>query len=274
MRNIYFYILNLLFLSLQISNCKGYNTDRPNVILIMTDDQGYGDLACLGNPIIKTPNLDKLHGESIRFTDFHVNPFSAPTRAALMTGRMSDRTHVWTTVYLRNHLSIKETTMAEFFEASGYRTGHFGKWHLGENYPYRPVDRGFHQWVGHGDGGTSTTSDYWSNDRMNDTYYRNGEWEKFNGFGNDVFFSEAMKFISESQCRKKPFFVYLATNIPHGPMSVPEEWREPYVDQEIPGSSPWGDTKDLYATHSHFDENLGKLRKFLKDIVYINHKNH
>jgi len=230
---------------------------KPNVILIMTDDQGYGDLACHGNPVIKTPNLDALYSQSARFTNFHVNPFCSPTRAALLTGRMSDRTHVRTTVYSRNHLNRDETTMAEFFKATGYRTGHFGKWHLGRNYPYRPIDRGFDQWVGHGDGGTGTASDYWGNDKMNDTYRRNGKWEKFAGFCTDIYFDESMKFIGKN--KDKPFFVYLATNVPHRPWNVPRAWTRPYQ-----GRLP-GETADFYATISRFDYNLGRLRKFLAD---------
>jgi arylsulfatase B len=231
--------------------------NQPNVILIMTDDQGYGDLACHGNPIIKTPNLDTLHAESVRFTNFHVNAFCSPTRASLLSGRMSDRTHVRTTVYGRNHLNRDETTMAEFFKATGYRTGHFGKWHLGRNYPYRPIDRGFDRWVGHGDGGTGTSSDYWGNDKMNDTYWRNGKWEKFSGFCTDIYFDESMKFIDEA--KGEPFFVYLATNVPHSPWNVPKAWRQPY-EGELPSR-----IVDFYATISRFDYNLGRLRKFLAD---------
>lgn len=251
-------LLSLTAASCVVTNRTG-SSKRPNVILIMTDDQGYGDLACHGNPIIKTPNLDVLHSESARLTNFHVNAFCSPTRAALLTGRMSDRTHVRTTIYSRNHLNREETTMAEFFKATGYRTGHFGKWHLGQNYPYRPIDRGFDQWVGHGDGGTGTSSDYWGNDKMNDTYYRNGEWEKFSGFCTDIYFDETMKFIEKTE--DKPFFVYLATNVPHGPWNVLSSWRRPY---ETEGNLPSG-TVDFYATISRFDYNLGRLRKFLAD---------
>jgi arylsulfatase A-like enzyme len=242
---------------------KSLELSKPNVILIMTDDQGYGDLACHGNPYIETPNLDKLYSESVRFTNFHVNPFCAPTRAALMTGRFSDLTRVRTTINLRNHLDVTETTMAEYFKASGYKTGHFGKWHLGRNYPFRPIDRGFDQWVGHGDGGTGTSSDYWGNDKMNDTYIRNGKWEKFEGFSTDIYFDEAIKFINMNQ--NEPFFIYLATNVPHAPWNVLKEWREKYegkLDQfETGGRS----VIDFFATISHFDENLGRLRKYLDD---------
>ncbi len=232
------------------------STKKPNVILIMTDDQGYGDLSCHGNPVLKTPNLDALHGESARLTNFHVSPFCAPTRASLLTGRFSDRTHVRTTVYSRNHLNRAETTMAEFFKASGYHTGLFGKWHLGRNMPYCPIDRGFDQWVGHGDGGTGTSSDFWGNDKMNDTYMRNGVWERFSGFCTDIYFDEAMQFIDKTE--NEPFFVYLPTNVPHKPWHIPLEWRAPY-EGKVPEA-----TVDFFATIARFDENLGRLRRFLK----------
>lgn len=247
-----------------ISSCSTNVEDKkPNVILIMTDDQGYGDLACHGNEFIETPNLDKLHSESIRFTNFHVNPFCAPTRAALMTGRFSDLTHVRTTVNGRNHLDVTETTMAEYFKASGYITGHFGKWHLGHNYPYRPIDRGFDQWVGHGDGGTGTASDYWGNDKMNDTYIRNGKWEKFEGFCTDIYFDESMKFIEKN--KDKPFFVYLATNVPHSPWNVLKEWREKYERKLKLLEGKDKSVIDFYATITRFDKNLGRLRKYLSE---------
>jgi arylsulfatase A-like enzyme len=264
LKNILFYgVLGLLIASCNQQQKTVDVQKRPNVILIMTDDQGYGDIAAHGNPIIKTPNLDALHDQSVRFTDFHVNPFCAPTRAALMTGRMSDRTHVRSTVYARNHLNLEETTMAEFFKASGYNTGHFGKWHLGQNYPYRSMDRGFDTWVGHGDGGTGSVSDYWGNDKMNDTYYRNGNLEKFEGYSNDVFFDETIKFINQN--KQSPFFVYLATNVPHRPWHVEADDYKPYENIDTTKYKDWSIKRDFFATITHFDRNLGRLRKLLKD---------
>jgi arylsulfatase A-like enzyme len=161
----------LISLSAEAQNLKLKKAeDRPNVILIVTDDQGYGDLSCHGNPVIKTPNIDKLHDESVRLTNFHVDPTCAPTRAALITGKYSHHVGVWSTVCGGNHLRTSEVTMADVFKSSGYRTGLFGKWHLGANYPYRPMDRGFDEWLGHGDGGTGTTDNYFYNDRLNITY--------------------------------------------------------------------------------------------------------
>src|SRR5437588_213343 len=128
-------------------------TRPPNIVFILTDDQGYGDLGCHGNPILKTPNLDKLHGQSLRLTNFHVDPTCSPTRSALMTGRYSSRTGVWHTVMGRSLLRRDEVTFANLFAALGYRTGIFGKWHLGDNYPYRPQERGFQDVLTFGRGG-------------------------------------------------------------------------------------------------------------------------
>ncbi len=238
--------------------------DMPNVVIIVTDDQGYCDLGCHGNKLIRTPHLDKLHSESIRLADFHVSPFCAPTRASLMTGRFANLTGVRATIRGRNHLDATETTMAEYFKESGYTTGLFGKWHLGRNYPFRPMDRGFDEWIGHGDGGVGTVSDYWGNDKMNDHYMRNGKWEKFNGFSSDVFFDESMKFMAKN--KEKPFFVYLATNAPHWPWNVKKEWRDAYKDslKEFEKGRKRS-LADFYATVTRLDDNVGRMRQFLKD---------
>ncbi|MEX2381863.1 MAG: sulfatase-like hydrolase/transferase, partial [Opitutales bacterium] len=205
---------------------------KPNVILIMTDDQGYGDLGAHGNAMIRTPNLDRLHGESVRFTDFHVDPTCSPTRAALLTGRYSTRTGVWHTVMGRSILYRDEVTLAEAFAANGYRTGIFGKWHLGDNYPARPQDRGFQHVVIHGGGGIGQTPDYWGNDYTDDHYQVNGEWKPFEGYCTDVFFREATTFIKRQDDR--PFLVYLSTNVPHSPYTVPEQYERYYLERGVP----------------------------------------
>ena len=127
--------------------------DRPNVILVMTDDQGYGDFSCHGHPILETPNIDALHDQSVRLTDFHVDPSCAPTRAGLMTGRYAARAGVWDTSCGRQILRSDEVTMADVFRSNGYRTAIFGKWHLGHNYPYLPENRGFDEAFIHYAGG-------------------------------------------------------------------------------------------------------------------------
>jgi len=123
----------------------------PNVIIVLTDDQDYGDLSCTGNPVMKTPNMDRLAREGVNFTNFHVDSYCTQTRSALMTSRYCHRVGGWGTVNGRNMLRDEEVTMADVFRHNGYRTGLFGKWHLGSNYPYRPIDRGFDEWLGHGD---------------------------------------------------------------------------------------------------------------------------
>jgi len=229
---------------------------RPNVVLIMTDDQGYGDLRCHGNAMIKTPNLDRLHAHSVRFTDFHVDPTCSPTRAALMTGRYSTRTGVWHTVMGRSILFEDEVTLAEVFRAAGYQTGIFGKWHLGDNFPSRPEDRGFTESFIHGGGGVGQTPDFWGNDYFDDTYRRNGQWTPNRGYCTRVFFDQALRFIEKN--RRRPFFCYLPTNVPHSPYRVAEKYSRPYLNQ---GAPP--DMARFYGMITEFDENLGRLMRHL-----------
>jgi len=231
----------------------------PNVVLVITDDQGYGDLACHGNPIISTPNLDKLHEQSVRLTDFHVSPTCSPTRAALMTGRYCNRTGVWHTIMGRSLLRADEVTMADVFSAAGYRTAIFGKWHLGDNYPFRPQDRGFDEALVHGDGVIGATSDYWGNDYFDDTYFRNGKPEKFSGYCTDVWFAEAMKFVETN--RNKPFFLYLSTNTPHGPLHVSDKYSQPYRKMGLDDN-----VARFYGMITNIDENTGRLMRRLKQL--------
>jgi len=231
---------------------------RPNVILVMTDDQGYGDLACLGNRVIKTPNLDKLHAESTRLTDFHVDPTCSPTRSALMTGRFSLRTGIWHTIMGRSLMRRDEVTMGDVFSANGYKTGVFGKWHLGDNYPFRPQDRGFGETLVHGGGGVGQTPDFWGNDYFDDTYRHNGVPEKQKGYCTDVWFDGAMKFIDAN--RNRPFFCYLPTNAPHSPFRVPEKYSRMYRNKKnVPNAN-------FYGMITNIDENIGRLVKKLKEL--------
>jgi len=237
----------------------GEAKSRPNVILVMTDDEGYGDLGCHGNDVIRTPNLDKLHGQSIRLTNFHVGPTCSPTRAALMTGRYCNRTGVWHTIMGRSLLREDEVTMADVFASNGYRTGIFGKWHLGDNYPYRPQDRGFQEVLVHKGGGIGQGLDYWGNDYFDDTYFRNGKPEEFKGYCTDVWFAEAMKFIEANKYR--PFFCYLATNAPHAPHIVPEQYSRYYIDKGVNQR-----TARFYGMITNIDENMGRLLAKLDEL--------
>lgn len=237
--------------------------DRPNVIIVMTDDQGYGDLSCHGNPVLKTPNLDKLHGESVRFTNFHVDPTCSPTRGALMSGKFSHRARVWHTIAGGNHLRASELTMADAFRQSGYRTGLFGKWHLGGNYPYRPIDRGFDEWLGQGDGGTGTTDDWFDNDRVNDRYLHNGEWVKRPGWAPRVFFDAAAAFIRKNAAKDERFFAYVATYAPHSPHTIPDlGWLRKY---ERHGKKINAQVGGFFATIEGLDRLVGELRKALEE---------
>lgn len=230
---------------------------KPNVLVILTDDQGYGDLSCTGNPWLKTPNIDFLAEQSTRLTDFHVSPCCAPTRASLLTGHYSDRTGCWHTVGGRSLLRVEETTLPEVLEKAGYETGMFGKWHLGDNYPFRPQDRGFQEALYIKGGGDGQLPDYWNNHYFNDTYFRNGKPEKFNDYCTDVWFDEAMKFMKDQVDRKKPFFTYLATNAPHGPYYVADKYSQKFKDLEGV-VNPY-----FYGMIANIDENMGKLLKFL-----------
>ncbi|NQU21553.1 MAG: arylsulfatase, partial [Candidatus Nealsonbacteria bacterium] len=229
---------------------------QPNVILILTDDQGYGDLGCHGNRVIRTPNLDRLHGQSVRLADFHVSPVCSPTRAALMTGRYPNRVGVWHVVMSRSLLRPDETTVADLFSADGYRTAIFGKWHLGDNYPYRPQDRGFREVLVHGGGVVGHVPDFWLNDYFGDTYLHNGRQQKYPGYCTDVWFDGAIEFIEQS--RHVPFFVYLSLNVPHAPYLVPEEYEAPYRDNEnVPHAA-------FYGMIAKIDENVGRLQRELR----------
>jgi arylsulfatase A-like enzyme len=247
-----------------LSSCAGMDETagvarkRPSVILVITDDQGYGDLGCHGNPVIRTPNLDALHAESIRLTDFHVDPTCSPTRSALMTGRYSSRTGVWHTIMGRSLLHRDEVTIADVFRASGYRTGIFGKWHLGDNYPFRPQDRGFAEVLVHGGGGVGQGPDYWGNDYFDDTYRHNGRLKAYKGYCTDVWFDGAMRFIEAEENR--PFFCYLTTNAPHGPYNVADKYSKPYRDKGIPVNQA-----NFYGMITNIDENMGRLMRFLKE---------
>ena len=241
----------------RIASAKGPLKGKPNVILVITDDQGYGDLRCHGNKVIRTPNLDKLYTQSTRLTNYHVGPTCAPTRAALMTGRYCNRTGVWHTIMGRSLLRKDEITMADVFRAGGYRTSFCGKWHLGDNYPLRPRYRGFDEVLSHGGGGVGQTPDYWGNDYFDDTYMHNGKPVKFKGYCTDIWFDAAMKFAESCAKAGKPFFTYLSTNAPHGPFNVAKKYSDLYEGKAgVPNAN-------FYGMITNIDENMGRLVKKL-----------
>ncbi len=248
----------LSFLGLIMGGMSVQSAEKPNVILVMTDDQGYGDLSCHGNPDIETPNLDKLYSESVRFTDFHVDPTCAPTRAALITGRYSLSTGVWHTIAGHSFLHPEEVTLADVLKGGGYSTGMFGKWHLGDNYPCRPHDRGFDTALYHGGGGVGQTPDAWGNDYFDDRYFRNGVPTQTRGYCTDVWFNEAMGYMKAE--RDEPFFCYLLPNAPHGPFHVDEKYSQPFVEKGFAQNRA-----NFYGMLINLDENMGRLDQFLQD---------
>ena len=232
---------------------------RPNVILILTDDQGYGDLSVHGTPVLKTPNMDRLHAESARFTDFHVAPMCSPTRGQLMTGIDAMRNGCTAVCQGRSMMRTELPTMANFFEDSGYATGHFGKWHLGDSYPHRPQDRGFQETIHHRAWGITSLADYWDNTYFDPVLEYNGVDKKFDGYCTDIFFNESMKWIDKKLAENKPFFLYLPTNTPHGPNICEKKYSAPYVGQHEGKPIP----ATFYGMIANLDENLGKLEAFL-----------
>ena len=253
----------LFVLALGLSGSALLAQSAPNVILIVTDDQGIGDLGCHGNPWLKTPNLDAFYQSSVRLTDFHVSPLCTPSRAALMTGQYPINNGAWATYKGRDALSDGVYTMANLFQSQGYQTALFGKWHLGDNYPVRPTDCGFETAIHHQAGGVGELSDYWGNSYFEDVYLVNNEPKQFEGYCTDIWFAETMKFIEHQQ--EKPFFVYLATNAPHDPLIVDSSYAAPYKHLE-------GDqivSANLYGMIANIDENFGRLIDFLdkKDLA-------
>ncbi len=237
---------------------------RPNVVLLLTDDQGYGDLSCHGNPVLKTPNLDRLHAEGVRFTDFHVSPTCAPTRSALLTGRHEFKNGVTHTILERERLTLKATTLAEVLRAAGYTTGVFGKWHLGDEPAYRPDRRGFDETFIHGGGGIGQTYPGSCGDAPGNTYFdpailHNGKFVKTRGYCTDVFFAQALRWV-ESVKGKKPFFCYLATNAPHAPLQVRPEDEKRYADRVKDPK-----TAKFFGMIANIDDNVGRLLGKLKE---------
>lgn len=237
----------------------GQKTKRPNVLFVLLDDIGYGDFSCLGNPIIKTPNIDELHGGSVRFTDFHASPTCSPSRASFMTGRYSDAIGVWHTIHGRSLLPPEVVTVADCFKSSGYRTANYGKWHLGDNYPCRPQDCGFDDAVVCGGGGIWQSPDYFGNDDVDDTYIHNGEFQKYKGYSTDIFFDLSMEFMRDSQKRGQPFFCYLATPAAHEPVWAKEKDQAPY--EGVVGLPHAG----FYGMIANIDENMGRMMLFLEE---------
>ena len=208
--------------------------DRPNIVLVMPDDVGYGDFACLGNPVIRTPHIDAFHRESVRLADFHVSPTCAPTRCALLTGRHEFKSGVTHTILERERMSLKATTLAQVLKSAGYSTGVFGKWHLGDEARYQPGRRGFDEVFIHGGGGIGQTYPGSCGDAPGNTYFdpailHNGTFEKTEGYCTDSFFGRALTWMDERRKGDAPFFAYITPNAAHAPLQCPDEYSRRYA---------------------------------------------
>ncbi|AWV97067.1 arylsulfatase [Arcticibacterium luteifluviistationis] len=253
---------------------------RPNVIIIMTDDQGYGDLGVTGNPHVKTPVIDKMAAESVRFNNFYVSPVCAPTRSSLMTGRYSLRTGVRDTYNGGATMASNETTIAEMLKQADYTTGIFGKWHLGDNYPSRPSDQGFDESLIHLSGGMGQVGDFTTYFKGDKSYFdpvlwHNNKEQAYEGYCSDIFADQAIKFIEQN--KDAPFFCYLAFNAPHTPLQVPEKYYDMYKD--IDPSTGFHkdkrpemterdkeDARKVYGMVTNIDDNIGKLLEKLDEL--------
>jgi arylsulfatase A-like enzyme len=226
---------------------------RPNVLVVLVDDAGYGDFGCHGHPFLKTPHIDRLHAESVRFTDFHAAPMCSPTRAQLLTGCHGLRTGVTSVTAGRTFIRRGFPTIAEMFAAAGWRTGLFGKWHLGDNHPHRPMDRGFDEVVwGRGWGFTSAPE--FANTLIDGTLLRGIQEERFRGYITDVCFDEAMRFMQDSRQQDRPFLCLLPLHAAHAPHIVPSEFSEPYAA---------GPAASFFGMLANLDANMGRLDRFL-----------
>ena len=231
---------------------------KPNIILVMPDDLGYGDYSCLGNPVMKTPAADAFWKQSVRFTDFHVSPTCSPTRAALMSGRHEFKNGVTHTILERERMSLKTITIAQVLKSAGYTTGIFGKWHLGDESPYQPDQRGFDEVYIHGGGGIGQTypgscGDAPGNMYTDPTLLHNGKFEKTQGYCTDLFFGQAIKWMDNQRTQNKPFFAYIPLNVAHAPLQVPEENYRNYA-----GKVP-DEVAKFYGMIETADRNFGLL---------------
>ena len=248
---------------------------RPNVVIILTDDQGYGEFSCHGNPLAETPNIDRLAAEAVRLTDFHVAPMCTPTRGQLLTGLDACRNGATNVSSGRSLLRADLPTLADRFAAAGYRTGIFGKWHLGDNYPFRPIDRGFGEALWFPSSHVGSVPDFWNNDDFSDVYLRGADRRPVDGYCTDVFFNAATEWIARGAADpndRRPFLAYIPLNAAHTPLYVPGKYREPVRaaiaarPEILAGLGPRTreNVERFLAMGANIDENVGRFDAFLK----------
>lgn len=237
----------------------GLAGSRPNIILVMTDDQGMGDLACMGNPVLKTPHIDKFYEQSTRFTDYQVSPTCAPTRAAILSGQAPFRVGVTHTIYQRELMSLDTFTVAQALKSAGYATALFGKWHLDDEVPYLPQSRGFDEVLMHGAGGIGQKryGDFPPNSR--NTYFdsvllHNDTVVQTKGFCTDLFTDAALSWMYQKNKEQQPFFAFIAYNAPHAPFIAPEKYKKRFLEAGYDER-----TAGRYGMIENLDDNFGRM---------------
>lgn len=227
---------------------------RPNILIVMTDDQGLGDFSFTGNPVLKTPNLDAFARQAVRLTDFHVAPMCSPTRGQLLTGMAALRNGATSVTAGRTFLRPGLPTMANILGRAGYRTGLFGKWHLGDMYPHRPMDKGFQECIYHLGWGLLHSTPEFDWPLFDGRYFHNGVEKRFKGHCTDFWFDRAMAWMKECRDADEPFFCYLPTNAPHAPCIDSRQYTDLYG-----GRLPSG----FFGMIAHIDARFGDLEQFL-----------
>ncbi|MDC1466037.1 arylsulfatase [Polaribacter sp.] len=257
-------------LLLLLSNCavisqnKTLKNTKPNIILVMTDDQGMGDLACMGNQVLKTPHIDAFYAKSTRFTDFQVSPTCAPTRAAIMSGNRPFEVGVTHTILQRERMSQEVFTMPQALQSAGYKTGLFGKWHLGDEEAYLPTSRGFDEVLMHGGGGIGQTryGDFPANEEnlyFDNVLLHNNTIVKTKGFCTDVFFDAAMAWVKKQNETNEPYFAYVSLNAPHAPLVAPEKYKKRFLELGYDKG-----TAGRYGMIENIDDNFGAMMQKLE----------
>jgi arylsulfatase len=260
----------LVCLFLSVDSVEGIepteSQKRPNVLVILTDDQGYGDVSAHGNPLLKTPSLDRLHAASCRFTRMMVAPTCAPTRSQLMTGRHEFFNGITHTILERERLRLDAVTLPQVLQKAGYQTGIFGKWHLGDEAPYQPNQRGFDEVFIHGAGGIGQSYPGSCGDAPGNSYFdpwilHNGKFEKTSGYCTDVFFRQAREWIGKRSTDSKPWFAWIATNAPHSPYIARPEDRALYEGKGLSDKEA-----NFFGMVHNIDTNIGETLDLLRSL--------
>lgn len=260
-------LIHLMYAAVLITSCSGpvdtnNQLEKPNIIIILSDDQGWGDFSINGNTNLNTPNIDQLAADGASFLNFYVEPVCSPTRAELLTGRYSARGGVYGTSAGGERLDLDEVTIAEIFKNAGYATAAYGKWHNGMQYPYHPNGRGFDDYYGF-------CSGHWGS-YFDPMLEHNQEIVYGDGFVIDDFTSHGLDFIESN--KEKPFLLYLPYNTPHAPMQVPDRWWNKFKDKELTMFADSGQQEEVDFTRAalamceNIDWNVGRILSKLEEL--------